>query len=51
VVTSARLDSRAPHGFGAALRAVSLQLAAADAMANDTILQACEDSEHSDATP
>jgi glycosyltransferase involved in cell wall biosynthesis len=51
VVTSARLDSRAPNGFGAALRAVSLQLAAADGMANDTVSQACEDSERFDAAP
>ncbi|MEZ0604191.1 glycosyltransferase family 2 protein [Paraburkholderia sp. IW21] len=42
VVTSARLDSRAPQGFGAALRAVSLRLAAPDGTANAALSQSYE---------
>ncbi|WP_168789679.1 glycosyltransferase [Paraburkholderia aromaticivorans] len=42
VVTSARLDSRAPQGFGATLRAVSLRLGRPDEPANDALSQSCE---------
>jgi len=42
VVTSARLDSRSPQGFGATLRAVSLRLGKPDEAANDALSQSCE---------
>jgi hypothetical protein len=40
VVTCARLDSRAPLGFGAALRAVSWRLAASDGTSDSALSQA-----------
>jgi glycosyltransferase involved in cell wall biosynthesis len=42
VVTSARLDSRSPRGFGATLRAVSLRLDKRDEAANVALSHSCE---------
>jgi glycosyltransferase involved in cell wall biosynthesis len=43
VVTSARLDSRAPRGFGATLRAVRLRPGKRDRSANGAPSQSCEE--------